>query len=115
MNTHHMLIQSKQQNVDLWEAWIDLQTASNGGVATLYIIGDVFTDDRFSQPYFIRREHNNPKILSLEILPGITSEEGYLTEIMYAEELNFVNQYTAIFIYSGNELVTRIQDIEKIS
>jgi hypothetical protein len=110
-----MLIESKQQNVDLWEAWIDLQTASNGATATLYLIGDVFTDDRFAPPYFIRREHNNPKILSLEILPGITSEEGYITEVMYAEELSNIDQYTAIFIYSGKEIVTRIYDIEKIS
>ena len=72
-----MLIESKQ-NVDLWEAWIDLQTTANGGAATLYLIGDVFTDDRLAQPYFIKREHNNPKILALEILPGITSEDGYV-------------------------------------
>ena len=109
-----MLIESKQ-NVDLWEAWIDLQTVTNGGAATLYLIGDVFTDDRFAQPYFIRREHNNPRILALEILPGITSEEGYITEVMYAEELDRLNQYTAIFIYAGGELVARINEIEKIS
>jgi hypothetical protein len=109
-----MLIESKQ-NVDLWEAWIDLQTVTNGNAATLYLIGDVFTDDRFAPPYFIRREHNNPKILALEILPGITSEDGYITEVMYAEELDHLNQYTAIFVYAGGELVARIQDIEQIA
>ena len=110
-----MLIEPKQQNVDLWEAWIDMQIVANGGTATLNIVGDVYTDDRFAQPYFVKREHNNPKILILEILPGITSEDGYITEIMYAEELNYIDQYSAIFIYAGGELLTTLQDIEKIS
>jgi hypothetical protein len=114
MNNPHMLIQSKQQNVDLWEAWIDLQNA-NAGIATLYIIGDVFTDDRFAQPYFIKKQRAGSKVLELEILPGITNEEGYITEVMYAEELDNIDQYTAIFIYAGDELITRIHDIEKIS
>ena len=113
MNTHHMLIQSKQQNVDLWEAWIDMQSASNG-TTTLYLIGDVFTDDRFAQPSFIKKNHPNPQVLALEIIPGITSEDGYLTEIMYSEELKNVDRYSAIHIYAEDQLVTRIQDIEKI-
>lgn len=115
MNTNYMLIEPKQQNVDLWEAWIDLQIVSNGGTATLYIIGDVYTNDHFARPYFIKRQHNNPKVLKLDILPGITSEDGYITEIMYAEELNHVDQYSSIFIYAGDELLTTLQDIEKIA
>ncbi len=110
-----MLIQSKQQNVDLWEAWIDMQTASNSGSATLYLIGDIFSDSVLTKPFFRKRKHSIPDVLSLEILPGITSEEGYVTEIMYSEELQQVDQYKTIFIYAGNELVTQIQDIEKIS
>ena len=51
-----MLIESKQQNVDLWEAWIDMQTSSNSA-ATLYLIGDVFTDDRLAQPFFIKKKN----------------------------------------------------------
>ena len=114
MNYTHMLIQSKQTNVDLWEAWIDMQIASNGGVATLYLIGDVFTNDRIAQPFFIKKEHTNAKVLALEILPGLSSEEGYITEIMYAEELLHVDQYTTVHIYAENELIARIKDIEKI-
>jgi hypothetical protein len=29
--------------------------------------------------------------------------------------LDNIDQYTAIFIYAGDELITRIHDIEKIS
>ena len=109
-----MLTESKIQNVDLWEAWIDLQTASNGGVATLYLVGDVFSDDRLAQPYFIKKKHPRSNVLALDIKPGITTEDGYITEIMYAEELQHIDQYTDVYIYAGNELLTRIQDLEKI-
>jgi hypothetical protein len=114
MNTHHMLIETKQQNVDLWEAWIDMQTATTGA-ATLYVIGDIYTDNRVKQPYFIKKEHAGSKVLALEIHPATTAEDGYISEIMYAEELQHIDQYSAICIYAGNELLTRIQDIEKIS
>ena len=50
-----MLIQPKQQNVDLWEAWIDLQTSNNGGTATLYLIGDIFTENILAKPFFKKR------------------------------------------------------------
>ena len=113
MNTHHMLIESKPQNVDLWEAWIDMQTSSSSA-ATLYLIGDVFTDDRLAQPFFIKKKNASADVLALQIMPGITSEDGYITEIMYAEDLLEVDQYSAIHIYAENELVTKIQDIEKI-
>ena len=108
-----MLIKSKQQNVDLWEAWIDTQTPTNGA-ATLFLIGDIFSNDRLAKPFFKKRMHSTPGILSLEIFPGITSEDGYITEIMYSEELHHLDQYTSIFIYAENELVFKIHEIEKI-
>ena len=115
MNSNHMLIQPKQQNVDLWEAWIDLETINSGGTATLYLIGDIFTENTLAKPFFKKREDFIPEVLSLEILPGITSEDGFVTEIMYSEDLQKVDQYKTIFIYAGNELLTQIQDIEKVA
>ena len=115
MNSPYMLIESKQQNVDLWEAWIDLDNANSEGAATLYLIGDIFTESIFAKPFFKKREDFIPDVLSLEILPGITSEDGYVTEIMYSEDLQEIDQYKSIFIYAGNELLTQIQDIERIA
>jgi hypothetical protein len=48
-------------------------------------------------------------------LPGISSEDGYVTEILYAEELDAIEQYKSITIYSAGELVTQIDDIEQLS
>lgn len=109
-----MISELKQQDVDLWEVWVDSQSNFETNCPTLYVVGDVFSDDRFSQPYFIKREHQNPATLVLDILPGISSEDGYVSEILYTEELNAVDQYKTIMIYSAGELVTEIYDIEKL-
>ena len=110
-----MLIESKQQNVDLWEAWIDLHPTNGSGAATLYLIGDIFTENIFAKPFFKKRQDFIPDVLSLEIVPGITSEDGYVTEIVYSEDLQEIDQYKTIFIYAGNELLTQIKDIEKVA
>ena len=113
MNTLHMITHPKQQDVDLWEAWIDLQSTDSGNRFTLYVVGDVFTDDAVTQPYFTKRRGGDPGTLALEIHPGITSEEGYVTEILYAEELDTMDCYDTIVIYAGNEVVTTINEIER--
>jgi hypothetical protein len=107
-----MIATLKHQQVDLWEAWVDLQTTQ--GFATLYVIGNVYTDKELTQPYFIKKAQDDPDLLLLEIQPAICSEEGYETEIMYAEELDNLCQYATIQIYAGEELVTTISDIETI-
>lgn len=115
VKTYHMLIESKHQNVDLWEVWVDLQAANQENAATLYLIGDVYTDSRLTKPYFIKKEHPDPEVLLLEIYPGVASDDGYVTEIMYSEELKHVDQYSAILINAGDEFVARLHDIEKIA
>lgn len=110
----YMISELKKQDVDLWEAWIDLETTNEADCPTLYVVGDVFTDDRLAQPYFIKRNHADPSVLALEILPGIASEDGYVTEILYAEELEHFNQYQTILIFVQGEVISRIKDIETI-
>lgn len=109
-----MISELKQQDVDLWEAWIDLANNFETPCPTLYVVGDVFSDDRFRQPYLMKREQANANKLVLEILPGIGSEDGYVTEVLYAEELDKLEQYNSICIYAGGELVTEIFEIEKL-
>jgi hypothetical protein len=108
-----MIVDFKQQDVDLWEAWIDVQSTDTENRFTLYVVGDVFTDDKLSYPYFKKKETDDLKVLALEILPGITSEDGYVTEILYAEELDAMNQYESIAIYAGSEIIKTISDIER--
>ncbi len=105
-----MISTLSSQQVDLWEAWVDLQ--STEGFATLYVIGNVYTDERLTQPFFVKKEQEDASLLRLEIYPAICSEEGYETEIMYAEELDNLCHYHSIEIYAGSELVTKITGVE---
>ena len=96
--------------VDLWEAWVDLQAGER--FATLYVIGNVYTDKRMTQPYFVKREQPDSSLLLLDIQPIVLSDEGFETEIMFAEELDSLCSYKTIEIYQGAELITRISEIE---
>lgn len=115
MKSVQMLTTSKQQNVDLWEVWVDLQTSTHENGGTLFLIGDVFITDDLVQPYFQKKAHSNPKVLSLELVPGITSEDGFVAEVMYSEDLQHSMQYSEILIYSGDEVVAHINDIEVLA
>jgi hypothetical protein len=110
-----MIVKPKQQDIDLWEAWIEMQSSKPADGGTLYIIGDVFMNTDLVQPSFIKRESpGDPHALKLEIYPGSTYNETFITEIMYAEDLDDVNHYNIIEIYEGDELVKTIRDIEKM-
>lgn len=111
-----MIAKPIQQYIDLWEAWIDLQSPLRSTGGTLYLIGDVFMNSQFIQPYFVKKSSpvNNPQMLELEIISGEISDEAYVTEIMYSEDLENVNKYDIIKIYANNELVKTIWEIEKL-
>lgn len=103
----------KQLDVDLWEAWIDMQSVDSKDCPTLYVVGDVFTNDKIAQPYFHKLPSVNPTVLALEILPALATEDGYIMEVLFAEELEHIDQYDTILIYFKNELITSITEIEK--
>jgi hypothetical protein len=110
-----MIAKPKEQNIDLWEAWVDLLSPGSKA-GTLYVIGDVLMSSDLVQPYFIKRRSplNLPGVLVLEIVSNKIYDEAYVTEIMFAEELDDINQYNAINIYAGDELVKTIDDIEQL-
>ncbi|MEI6948737.1 hypothetical protein V9K67_16220 [Paraflavisolibacter sp. H34] len=110
-----MIAKPKEQNIDLWEAWIDL-LCPGSKAGTLYVIGDVLMSSDLVQPYFIKRQSpmDIPGVLVLEIVSNKIYDEAYVTEIMYAEELDDMEQYNVIKIYAGDELVKTIDDIERL-
>jgi hypothetical protein len=105
----------KQNNIDLWEAWIDMQDSGKDQRGTLYIIGDVLVNNRILRPFLVKKEH--PVVpakdeLVLEVIPHIISENGQAVEVFYSEELHSPNQYKSITICSGNFVVAKITEIE---
>lgn len=111
-----MITNIKIQNIDLWEAWVDMQDTAEKTTATLYVIGDVCVNNAILEPRF-EKVHNYPGLegrLVLQIVPNILSEEGLDTEILYAEELDQPNQYSGITVLAGGEVVVEMDDLEYI-
>ncbi|MCU7547710.1 hypothetical protein OCK74_01230 [Chitinophagaceae bacterium LB-8] len=105
---------TKENNIDLWEAWIDMQNSGKNQRGTLYIIGDVVINNRILRPFLVKKEavHPTKDELLLEVIPHIISENGYTVEVFYSEELQSPNQYKSITIYSGNIQIAKITEIE---
>ena len=105
---------TKQNNLDLWEAWIDMQDSGENKRGTLYIIGDVLVSNRILRPFLIKKETVPPAEdeLVLEVIPHIISESGHAVEVFYSEELHSPNQYKSITICSGNYIIANITEIE---
>ena len=103
------------EDLDLWEAWVDLQSPDNGR-AVLYVIGDIFVGKSITNPVLVKKnvQGGAPDHLYLEILPSIVTEYGRLTEIFYAERLENIHQYKKVHICVGEEVVSEIADIETI-
>jgi hypothetical protein len=105
---------TKNNSLDLWEAWIDMQDSGKSGRGTLYIIGDVLVSNRILRPFLLKKETSPPakEELILEVIPHIISERGQAVEVFYSEELTSPNQYKTITIYSGNMVMAQITEIE---
>lgn len=99
-------------SVDLWEAWVDLQ--SPGGAYTLYVVGDVCTGSSKSKPVLKRKYVQGMPAahLVLEILPCFTAFEGHFSEVRYAESIHDPSKYEKIFICVGEDVIARIGEIE---
>ncbi|RPD43611.1 MULTISPECIES: hypothetical protein [Chitinophagaceae] len=104
------------QNIDLWEAWVDVQYADEQPTATLFVIGDVVVNNLILEPRFEKRLSlpERPDWLLLEIVPNVLCEEGTEMEIVYAEKLTNVNQYAGVMIMVGGEVIVEMNDLDII-
>lgn len=111
-----MTTNTKIQNIDLWEAWVDIQNTSEESVATFYVIGEVCVNNAILEPKFQKIEAlpGMEGRLVLQIVPNILSMEGLETEILYAEKLEHPQQYSGVTILAGEEVVVEMNDIEFI-
>lgn len=104
------------QNVDLWEAWIDVQVTDDATVATLFVVGDVVVNNPILEPRFVKvtPPAGMEGRLVLEIVPNVLSEEGPETEILYAEELEHMDQYTGVSVCVEGQVLVAMNDLEII-
>ncbi len=104
------------QNIDLWEAWIDMHFHDQQATATLFVIGEVCVNNAILEPHF-QKVTDMPGYegrLVLQVVPNIISDEGLETEILYAEELQDVYQYSGVTVFVGSEVLVEIDNLECI-
>ena len=98
-----------QQDLDLWEVWIEYDQFHPEYFGTLYVHGEITTGQKTNSCLIRMREEGCQLHLQL---PANISGIGDSQEVVYSEPIKNLNQYSAICIYAGEELVGFINDIE---
>lgn len=106
-------LMTRKYQLDLWEAWVDIQVIGSKPFATLYVLGEVPSADG-KVPSLMKRNHqNDPRVLSLELTCPILADNDATEELYYYEILPDIYQYERVLIFDNTELVVNI-DIEVI-
>lgn len=99
-----------QQDIDLWEVWIEFDPYNEEHFGILYIHGEIAADKkRASLP--VRKIETLSNQLILQLAPPSLSPVR-TQEVLYSEPIKNLNQYTSVTIYAGSDLLTTINDIE---
>ena len=108
-----MISQLKQQDVDLWEAWIEYDQFDPSFFGTLYIIGEIRVDQKSEQPPELLKysQHNKSTQLILHVPPRFFGH-SCMKEVLYSERVKNFDQYSSIRIYAGDNLIARFSEIE---
>ena len=107
-----MLSQLKQQDVNLWEAWIEYDQFNPVFFGTLYIIGEIRVDQKSEPPVLLKSSyHRGSNQLRLQAPPRPTGH-CHIEEVRYSEQVKNLDQYSSICIYAGDNLIARFNEIE---
>lgn len=108
-----MIYPTIQQDIDLWEAWIEFDHVAQNFFGTLYIMGEVLVDKKETRPFIIKPLHETETgTLVLQLQTGSSIHPTRVAEVVYSESLRNIDQYSSIKIYRDNELLTQINEIE---
>ena len=105
-----MLSQPKQLDIDLWEIWIEYDQINSRYFGTLYVLGEVLVDQKSSEPYLKKIEHEGSELL-LSLPPGRPGR-CRRTEVLYAEAIENPAQYSSVCIFSAEQLIASFDEIE---
>jgi hypothetical protein len=104
------MINTLEQDLDLWEVWIEYDQFHPENFGTLYVHGEV-TVDKKSASYLTKLNGDEKCQLKLQ-LPLRSTNVNSTKEVLYSEPIKNLNQYTSISIYAGNELIGYFDHIE---
>ena len=106
-----MISHVRQQDIDLWEVCIEYDQFNPKNFGTLYVLGEILTDLKTSQPEIKKTVSVHQKQLVLQV-PERPAGRCRMTEVYYAEPIEDLSQYATISIYAGSELVAMFDEIE---
>ena len=111
-----MVYEPKQQDLDLWEAWIDLEVPGRYGHGTLFVLGEIQVSPDLKLPKLRKADSGfgGNTILNLELVQCCLNNAGRVREIRYSEELREPVKYNSIIISAEGAILTRIEEIELI-
>jgi hypothetical protein len=98
-----------QQDLDLWEVWIEYDQFHPEYFGTLYVHGEMPTNKRISS--LLTKVDTSDNQLTLQ-LPAEIDVDGCMKEVRYSEPIRNLNQYTSVCICEGDEVVGLLDDIE---
>jgi hypothetical protein len=99
-----------QQDIDLWEVWIEFDQSHPEFFGTLYIHGEVIVDKKGPSSLTRIKSKDNCQ-LNLQ-LPARSADYRYTKEVLYSEPIRNPNQYTSVCIYAGEEMIGCFNEIE---
>ncbi|MFL5772521.1 MAG: hypothetical protein ACJ75F_05145 [Flavisolibacter sp.] len=106
-----MISQERQADLDLWEVWIEYDQFNPKNFGMLYVLGEILTDYKNSNPEIVKRGRLKSDQLVLQV-PARPTGRCHITEVYYSEAIEDLNQYSSISIYAGTELVAVFDEIE---
>ena len=98
-----------QQDLDLWEVWIEYDQFHPENFGTLYVHGEILTSKKIKRR-LTKISNGSPQLLLQ--LPSKFEMEGSMKEVLYSEPIKNLNQYTSVCICEGDEVVALFDDIE---
>ena len=98
-----------QQDLDLWEVWIEYDQFHPEHFGTLYVHGEISTNKKISSR--LTKISNGSHRLLLQ-LPSKSEVDGSMKEVVYSEPIKNLNQYTSVCICEGEDVVAVFDDIE---
>jgi hypothetical protein len=107
-----MITDVKQQDIDLWEVWVEYDQFNRQHFGTLYVLGEILLDHKESSPLLQKRNPNrNSGTLVLQV-PARGTGRKRSREVFYSEPITDLSQYTSVVIYSGKECIANFEEIE---
>jgi hypothetical protein len=99
-----------QEDINLWEVWIEYDQLDPEHFGTLYVHGEVHSHQKYD-PFLTKILHPSNAQLVLH-MSSSSSGSIRTKEVFYSEPVKNLNQYTSIIVYAGEKLIARFKDIE---